>query len=110
MVDPDLMDRGRHDEDSGYSSQHGGTHLLPHLPPNMCQPLLTAEAHCLETAVSQHLGNLRILLAVFTEDQLTLVVVVLVLSTSPVLSTLQIEWSGHARDAGEEWLRTFPLF
>ena len=71
----------------------------------MCQPLLTVEAHCLETAVSQHLGNLRILLAVFTEDQLALVVVVLVLSTSPVLSTLLIDerkklvssFEGHSR-------------
>ena len=88
MVDPDLMDRGRHDEDSGYSSQHGGTHLLPHLPPNMCQPLLTVEAHCLETAVSQHLRHLGIFLTIFAEDELALVVVVLVLSTSPVLSTL----------------------
>ena len=54
----------------------------------MGQPLLSVEAHGLETAVTQHLCYLRILLAIFTEDKLTLVVVVLVLSTSPILSSL----------------------
>ena len=76
----------------------------------MRQPLLAIEALRLYSAVTKHFGNLCVLLAVLAEDEFALVVVVLVLSTSPVLSTLQIEWSGHARDAGEEWLRTFPLF
>lgn len=56
----------------------------------MRQPLLTVEAHCLETTVSQHLRHLRVFLTVFTENQFALVVIVLVLSTSPVLASLKI--------------------
>ena len=54
----------------------------------MCQSLLAVEALSLKTAIAQHLRHLRILLPVLTEDQFALVIVVLVLSTSPVLSTL----------------------
>jgi siroheme synthase (precorrin-2 oxidase/ferrochelatase) len=62
----------------------------------MRQSLLAIEAHRLNASVSEHLDDLRIFLAVFTKDELTLVVLVLVLSSSPVLSTLlceHISWS-----------------
>ena len=70
---------------------HAVTITLSHLPPNMRQPLLAVEAHGLSTAVSEHLRDLSVLLPVLTENELALVVIVLVLSTSPVLTTLQIE-------------------
>jgi hypothetical protein len=64
------------------------THLLPHLPSDMRQSLLTVEAECFETTVPKHFGYLGVFLAIFTEDEFTLVVVVLVLSSSPVFATL----------------------
>lgn len=47
-----------------------------------------------EPPVTEHLRDLRILLAVLTEDELTLVVVVLVLASSPVLASLAGQDSG----------------
>jgi len=53
-------------------------------------------------------------LAIFTEDEFALVVVVLILSTSPVLSSLIIGKSQHELWASLwavcETLQTFPLF
>jgi hypothetical protein len=63
-------------------------HFLAHLSSNMRQSLLTVEAQSLQAPVSQHLDHLRILLAILTEYQLTFVVIILVLSTSPVLTAL----------------------
>ena len=54
----------------------------------MCEALLAVEALGLQTAVTEHLRDLRVLLAVLAEDQLALVIVVVVLSTPTVLSTL----------------------
>ena len=54
----------------------------------MRQPLLAVEAHRFKTAISKHLGHLSVLLSVLAENQLALVVVVLVLSSSPVFTTL----------------------
>ena len=54
----------------------------------MRQTLLAVEALSFKTAVSQHLDDLGVLLSVLTENELALVVIVLVLSTSPVLTTL----------------------
>ena len=54
----------------------------------MRQPLLAVKAHGLQTAVSKHLRDLSVLLSVLAENELALVVIVLVLSTSPVLTTL----------------------
>ena len=54
----------------------------------MCQTLLAVEAQRFQSAITKHLDNLRVLLAVLTEDELSFVIVVLVLSTSPVLSSL----------------------
>lgn len=55
----------------------------------MRETLLAVEALSLETTVSEHFGDLSVLLAVFTEDELALVVVILVLSTSPIFTTLR---------------------
>ena len=55
----------------------------------MRQPLLAIEALRLYSAVTEHFGNLCVLLAVLAEDEFALVVVVLVLSTSPVLASLE---------------------
>jgi len=63
-------------------------HLFAHLATDMREPLLAIKAQCLEPPVTEHLHHLGILLAVFLEDQLSLVVVVFILSTSPILATL----------------------
>ena len=87
------------------------THLLAHLTTNVSKTLLAIEALRLETAVTKHLDDLGILLAVFTEDELALVIVVLVLSTSPVLSTLLVFAElGHPLVAYVDRGLTFPLF
>lgn len=65
--------------------------LLPELATNVCQTLLTVEAKSLQTAVTQHLHDLRILLAFLLEDEFALLVVVLVLTTSAVLTALYEE-------------------
>ena len=56
----------------------------------MAETLDTVEAHGLEAAVAQHLGDLGVLLAVLLEDQLTLQALVLVLSPPPVLTSLSL--------------------
>lgn len=92
------------------------TYLLPHLPPDMCEPLLAVEALCLQPPVAQHLRHLRVLLPVLAEDQLALVIVVLVLSTSPILATLCARIARIAQESAvrgghaAEDRRTFPLF
>jgi len=62
--------------------------LLAELATNVGETALAVEAHGLETTVAKHLHNLSILLAFFLEDELTLLVVVLVLSATTVLTTL----------------------
>jgi hypothetical protein len=54
----------------------------------MREATCAVEALCLETPVAEHLDDLGVLLALLLEDKLALLVVVLVLSTSPVLTTL----------------------
>ena len=54
----------------------------------MGQSLLTIEAHSLQASIPQHLDHLCILLAILTKYQLALVIIILVLSTPPVLTTL----------------------
>ena len=92
MVDPDLIVREVVATKSTILPRSTGysTHLLPHLSPNMRQPLLAVEAHRFKTTVSEHLDHLSVLLSILTENQLALVVVVLVLSTSPVFTTLNV--------------------
>jgi hypothetical protein len=78
----------------------------------MRKPLLAVEALRLQPAVPQHLGDLSILLPVLAEDQLALVVVILVFTTSPIFSSLV----GRGESIAAPWcgdymgLRTFPLF
>ena len=54
----------------------------------MRQSLLTVEAECLKTTVSEHFGDLSVFLTILSEDELALVIIVLVLSSSPVFATL----------------------
>lgn len=56
----------------------------------MRQSLLTIEAECLKPTVSKHFGYLGIFLTVFLEYEFALIVVVLVLSTSPVFTSLDV--------------------
>lgn len=62
--------------------------LLPQLASNVRQTLLAIEAQGLQTAVTQHLHDLRIFLTFFLEGEFTLLVVVFVLATTSVLTTL----------------------
>ena len=56
----------------------------------MTEPLDAVEAHGLQAAIAQHLGDLGVLLAVLLEDQLTLEALILVLSPPPVLASLSL--------------------
>lgn len=61
----------------------------------MGQSLFTVEALRLKPSITKHLRYLCVFLPVFPEDQLTLVIVVLVLSTSPVFASLLRAVSAH---------------
>jgi len=87
LIDPHLRHHLNHEEFQP-SKQVLSTHLLPHLPSNMGQSFFSIEALGFQSAVSQHLCHLRILLSILSEDEFSLVIVVLVLSTSPILSSL----------------------
>ena len=54
----------------------------------MGQSLLTIEAQCFQSAVPKHLCDLSVLLSVFSEDEFTFVILVLVLSSSAIFTTL----------------------
>jgi hypothetical protein len=54
----------------------------------MCQSLLTIEALGFKSAIAQHLCHLGVLLSIFAEDKFTLVIVILIFPTSPILSSL----------------------
>jgi hypothetical protein len=88
--------------------------LLPQLAADMCEAARAVEALGLETAVAEHLDDLGILLALLLEDELALLVVVLVLTPAPVLTTLLcVSAAGHrgrGSPAGAAEGRTFPLF
>lgn len=88
------------------------TNLLAHLATNVRQPLFAIEALGFEATVSEHLGDLGVFLSVLSEYEFTLVVVVLVLSTPPILSSLNK--ASDVRDVIASkaiWVnRTFPLF
>lgn len=58
----------------------GGTYV--------CETLAAIEAESLKTAVSKHLDDLGVLLAVLLEGQLTALIVVLLGSPSAVLAAL----------------------
>lgn len=72
-------------------------YLLPHFASDMCQSLLPIKALCLQSAISQHLCYLGILLSIFTEYKFTLVIVILILPTSPIFPALySIQVNNHA--------------
>ena len=54
----------------------------------MCQSLLAVETLCVQPAVAQHLEDLSVFLAFLLEGQLSLLVVVFVLASTPILTTL----------------------
>ena len=54
----------------------------------MTETLDPVEAHGLEAAVAEHLGDLGVLLPVLLEDQFSLLSLILILSPSPVLTSL----------------------
>ena len=64
--------------------------LLAQLATVVSETLLAIEAQRFQATVAEHLHDLRILLAFLLEDELTLLVVVLVLSTATVLTALYI--------------------
>lgn len=77
----------------------------------MCQPLLAIEALCLKATVPQHFYYLGVFLSVLAEHKLALVVVVFILSTSPVLATLYIPAVRMRHQIGNVDIpQTFPLF
>jgi hypothetical protein len=65
-------------------------HLLPHLATDVSETLLSIEALSLKPAVPKHFRHLCVLLAVFTKNELTLVVIVLIFSSSTVFATLEV--------------------
>jgi hypothetical protein len=56
----------------------------------MCKTFFTIKALRLESAIPQHLHHLSVFLPVLTEDELPLVVVVFILSTTTILTTLSL--------------------
>jgi len=68
------------------------TRLFPHFTSNVSQPLFSIEALGFKTTISKHFYDLGIFLTVFSENKLSLVVIVLVFSTSPVFSALFEGW------------------
>lgn len=63
-------------------------YLLAQLSTDVAKSLATVEAECVQTAVAQHFIHLGILLAWLLEDQLTFLVLVLVLTATTVLTSL----------------------
>jgi len=68
----------------------GDPHLFPELAPDVAQTLNSVEAHGRQTAVTQHLGHLSVLLAILTEHQLTLHSFIFILSTAAILASLSL--------------------
>merc|ERR1719226_250128 len=65
-------------------------HLLPELAADVAEPLDAVEAHGLEAAIAQHLGDLGVLLAILPEHQLSLEALVLVLAAPAILASLSL--------------------
>ncbi|KAG6556800.1 hypothetical protein Mapa_001746 [Marchantia paleacea] len=61
-----------------------------HLSSNMTQSLGTVYAESFTTAVSQHTQHLRVLLSIFLKNQLSLLVLGLILSSLAILSSLSL--------------------
>jgi hypothetical protein len=56
----------------------------------MRQPFLTIETLCFEAPIPEHLRHLSVFLSILFEHQLALIIVVLVLSPSPIFSSLKV--------------------
>ena len=82
----------------------------------MSQSLLAIETLRLQPPIAQHLYYLSIFLAVLPEDQLALVTIVLVLSTSAIFTSLinreicQLQFLTVLRGRKGKDELTFPLF
>ena len=63
-------------------------YLLPQFASDVAQSFAAIKAHCLQSAVAQHLDNLGILLAVLFEDEFSLLCFVFILTPSPVFTSL----------------------
>ena len=87
MIDPHLSTLSY--PPSPPKAQKKITHLFPHLPSNMGQPFLAIEALGFQSSIPEHLCHLSVLLTIFLEYELTLVIVILVLSSSTILSSLR---------------------
>lgn len=95
-----------------YDPEIDSAHLLPHLATDVRKTLFAIETESLEASVTQHLGDLSILLTIFLEDEFTLVIIVLVLSTPAILTTLYPRSHRQKLEVKFEFrgCRTFPLF
>jgi hypothetical protein len=83
--------------------------LLPKLAANMCKTARAIEALGFQASVSEHLDDLGVFLALLLEDELALLVVVLVLTPTPVLTTLlSLLAFGTWRDGGYDVERLAP--
>jgi len=63
-------------------------HLLTQFAADMSQSFLAIEAKGFKATIAEHLEDLCVFLTFFFEGEFTLLVIVLVLSTTPVLSSL----------------------
>jgi len=86
------------------------TRLFPHFTSDVSQPLLSIEALGFKTTISEHFYDLGIFLTVFSEDKLSLIVIVLVFPTSPIFSSLFEAGKSVYLESDCKVEQTFPLF
>jgi hypothetical protein len=79
-----LTETHQHDISLGYP------HLLPHLATNMTEALNAIDTLRFEAAVTQHSNDLGVLLPILLVNKLTLLLLILVLSSLPVLASLSL--------------------
>jgi len=68
----------------------GNPDLLVHLTTDMAETLDVVDAHSFASAITEHTKDLSVLLAIFLEDELSLLIIGLVLSPLPVLTSLTL--------------------
>ena len=64
--------------------------FLPELATDVTEPFDSVKAHRLQSAITEHLGDLGVLLTILLKHQLSLVSEILVLPSPPVLSSLSL--------------------
>ena len=64
-------------------------YLFAHFPSDMRQSLHSIKALSFYPTTPKHLNHLRVFLTIFSENEFTLVIVVFVLSTSPIFASLR---------------------